>query len=255
LTSLASRAARQARHSLNEHLKCCPLLSVNRKVLRADVLIMLVVSLLVVATNIVVAVGIGLGLSAIVFAWNAAKQLEVTAYTTKDDNGKPLKIYEVAGQLFFAATHRFPDYFSPEDDPVHVVVTFSNGGHLFDYTIMDAVVALSAAYKAEGKRIEFRSLQQASVKMLQKASYWTRNVEYTMAALTEHKDHALPEEAGAYSRAQNSKRRITGLAAPSWSDAAGPGIYELAPTSQALTAPSTPYFEPTEAEAAPVTTV
>ena len=64
--------------------------------------------------------GIGLGLSAIVFAWNAAKQLEVTAYTTKDDNGKPLKIYEVAGQLFFAATHRFPDYFSPEDDPVHV---------------------------------------------------------------------------------------------------------------------------------------
>lgn len=74
-----------------------------------------------------------------------------------------------------------------------VVVTFSNGGHLFDYTIMDAVVALSAAYKAEGKRIEFRSLQQASVKMLQKASYWTRNVEYAMSAATgDHTASQLP---------------------------------------------------------------
>ena len=78
-------------------------------------------------------------------------------------------MYEVAGPLFFAASKAFGEYFSPEDDPAHVICTFSGGGLLFDYTMMDAMVALTAAYRAEGKRIEFHALRPASVKMLNKA--------------------------------------------------------------------------------------
>ena len=129
---------------------------------------MLVVTVLVVMTNIVVAVAVGVGLCAIAFAWVSSGQLRVSAYTCTTataptasnvgTNGPPtgtaglVKRYEVEGPLFFAATHRFRDYFTPESDPPNVVVTFGSG-MLFDYTIMDALVALTAAYRAEGKRI------------------------------------------------------------------------------------------------------
>ena len=164
---------------------------IHRKVIRSDVLVMLGVSILVVLTNIVLAVGIGLGLSAAAFAWEASKQQQITSFITtttsprryrpsKPADTKPnglngdgvvgdhqaggeqqgaaaskdgtrlVKRYEVRGPLFFAATHRFSEYFSPEDDPDDVIVTFTTGT-IFDYTMMDALVALTAAYNAEGK--------------------------------------------------------------------------------------------------------
>ena len=69
---------------------------------------------------------------------------------------------------FFAATRAFSEYFTPEDDPELVVCTFTGGGQLHDYTMMDAMVALTAAYRAEGKSIEFHSLRPSSVRMMQK---------------------------------------------------------------------------------------
>ena len=65
--------------------------------------------------------------------------------------------------------------------------TFSGGGHLFDYSMMDTMVALTSAYKAEGKVIEFHMLRSLSVKMLKKADFWTKEVQYTEDNLTEHK--------------------------------------------------------------------
>ena len=193
-------------------MRCGPTcaLSLQHKVIRSDVLVMLVVTLLVVVTNIVVAVAVGVGLSAIAFAWESAGQLRITACTiaappapsSTDKPAEPrtTKRYEVEGPLFFAATHRFPDYFAPETDPPDVVVTFGSGV-LFDYTIMDALVALTAAYRAEGKRIKFQALHRRSARMLRKASALTKHVEYAEAPLTEHTEHSPPnEEAAQYSR-------------------------------------------------------
>ena len=130
---VAAALGKDSREALNKRISCLPCLSVQRKVIRSDVLIMVVVTVLVVFTNIVLAVGIGLGLSAAVHAYDAATELSVTAYTTKaGPDGRPLKTYEVAGPLFFAAARSFADYFSPEEDPEHVVVTFTSGGKLFD---------------------------------------------------------------------------------------------------------------------------
>ena len=81
-----------------------------------------------------------------------------------------------------------------------MVVTFGSGV-LFDYTIMDALVALTAAYRAEGKRIKFQALHRRSARMLRKASALTKHVEYAEAPLTEHTEHSPPnEEAAQYSR-------------------------------------------------------
>ena len=68
--------------------------------------------------------------------------------------------------------------------------------------------------------------------MLQKARHWTKAVEYVEETIVEHTAHAH-DEGGDYSKQANIKKRIVGLNAPSWSDAAGPGNYEyeLAPTA------------------------
>ena len=177
----AALLSQEGRDKLMASLQCCPMVSVHRKVIRSDVGIMLVVSYLVVATNIVLAVGIGLGLSCVAYAWQSAAHLAVFTYTTYAKTGgdaKPrlVKVYEVNGPLFFAATKAFAKYFTPADDPEHVICTFSGGGNLFDYTMVDAMVGVTAAYKAEGKSIEFNQLTNRSVKMLDKAKYWTRQV-------------------------------------------------------------------------------
>ena len=120
--------------------------------------------------------------------------------------------------------------------------------------MMDALVALTSAYKAEGKHIEFKSLRPASIKMLKKAEYWTKNVEYVHEPMAEHTEHAgcSSPDHSEYSKTAGVKRRITGLNAPSWADTPGPGVYESVAkeihidTGGALTAPSTPMVEVTQ---------
>ena len=138
--------------------------------IRSDVVIMIVVSVLVVISNIVVAVGVGLALACAAYAWQSSQALTVVAYTmtapaAPGGGGQPetIKVYEVDGPLFFAVTKAFGDYFTPEDDPERVICTFTRGGELHDYTMMDAMVGLTAAYKAEGKKIEFHSLKSSSI--------------------------------------------------------------------------------------------
>ena len=232
----AALLSKQNRDALSRHLEMCSRFSLQRKVIRSDVIIMLVVSVLVVATNIVLAVGFGLGLSCGVYAWQSAEQLAVYSYSSyregADGNKRLVKTYEVSGSLFFAATKSFSDYFTPEEDPEHVVCTFSGGGILFDYTMMDAMVALSAHYKAEGKRIEFHALRPASVKMLNKASHWTKEVVYVEHKFDEQDIQAMAG-GGDHSMKANTKRRITGLYAPNWADTPGPGIYDIAPSAAA----------------------
>ena len=101
-------------------------------------------------------------------------------------------------------------------------------------------VGLTAAYKAEGKSIEFRSLKWSSIKMLTKAKYWTKEVAYVQEVVHEHTNHGVVD-GSEYSRHANIKRRITGLNAPTWTDAPGPGTYGLLASTTA----------PVEASAAP----
>ena len=113
--------------NLSHSCSVCGRFSMNRKIVRSDVLVMLAVSVLVVLTNIVLAVGIGLGLSCAAFAWESAKRLNIASYTDRDSATKEVvKVYEVDGPLFFAASPFLsegfngfaPDQFPvPQDDP------------------------------------------------------------------------------------------------------------------------------------------
>ena len=52
------------------------------------------------------------------------------------------------GPLFFGAARKLTDCFDAENDPDSVVVLLASG-HVHDYTLMDAMAKLTAAYRAK----------------------------------------------------------------------------------------------------------
>jgi SulP family sulfate permease len=183
LPSSARACITQKNEALPTRIGC---FSMERKIVRSDVLVMLVVSVLVVITNIVLAVAIGLGLSCAAFAWEAAFQLRVSYHYEADSAGSTTKIYEVDGPLFFATSKRLNESFSPAEDPPASLVVFSQGV-LFDYSLMDTLVAISKRYQAEGKKIEFRKLTTRSIKMIKKAHVLTKQLTLDESEITDLK--------------------------------------------------------------------
>lgn len=230
--------------NLSHSCSVCGRFSMNRKIVRSDVLVMLAVSVLVVLTNIVLAVGIGLGLSCAAFAWESAKRLNIASYTDRDSATKEaVKVYEVDGPLFFAASRRFSESFDVENDPDRCVVLFS-AGFVFDYTLMDSLVAVSASYSRVGKRIEFRQLEERSCKMLKKDSYHTKQLVYEQRAVGELQA-SVTKGAAQYSAQTEARNRAAagsyGISAPGWSSTplGGPhDVHEAAPLKEVAVASS-----------------
>ena len=87
----------------------------DHKVRRMDALVLLAVTVLtVVLDNLFIAVAVGLVATALAFAWDASSTLHLAAVTdTVDDRGRPRRVYEIQGPLFFGSARRFLDFFDP----------------------------------------------------------------------------------------------------------------------------------------------
>ncbi len=134
------------------------------KVPRADVFIGLLVAGVTVIADLAIAVVAGVIVSALVFAWEHAKQVRLTSSVAP--NGR--KIYDVQGSLFFASVTDFQQQFSPADDPDEVEIDF-RGAKLMDHSAIEAVNALAERYDRAGKRLTLRHLSPDCVQLLDKA--------------------------------------------------------------------------------------
>ncbi len=134
------------------------------KVPRADAFILILVSAVTVATDLAIAVVVGVIVSALVFAWQHAKHINVTTML----NGMGGKIYEVEGPLFFASVKNFSDLFDPKNDPDDVIVEFQKS-RVYDHSAIEAIDALAERYLKIGKRLHLRHLSPECQKLLTKA--------------------------------------------------------------------------------------
>jgi len=134
------------------------------KVPRADVFVGLLVAGVTVFADLAVAVVVGVIVSALVFAWEHAKHVKITATTYPDD----LKIYEVTGTLFFASAAEFLEQFTPKDDPARVEIEFREA-KLMDHSAIEAVNALAERYERAGKQLKLRHLSHDCLDLLDKA--------------------------------------------------------------------------------------
>ena len=134
------------------------------KIPRHDAFVLVLVSGVTVATDLAIAVIVGVIVSALVFAWEHAKHINVQSYI--DENGS--KVYELNGPLFFGSVKNFSDLFSPEDDPDDVIIEFQNS-RVADHSAIEAIDSLAVQYIKAGKKLHLRHLSEECRQLLDKA--------------------------------------------------------------------------------------
>jgi len=134
------------------------------KVPTADLLVVVTVATVTVLTDLAIAVIVGVIISALVFAWQHAKNIEVRV--TTEEHG--WKVYDLHGSLFFASTQNFMSLFSPKDDPAEVVIDFKNA-QVKDHSALEAINLLAERYTQLGKKLHLRHLSPDCLELLDKA--------------------------------------------------------------------------------------
>ena len=134
------------------------------KVPTADVVVGLTVAIVTVLSDLAIAVIVGIVISALVFAWQHAKQIGVHVSTEEHS----WKVYDLSGSLFFASTQNFLTLFSPQDDPVEVVIDFKNA-RVKDHSALEAIDLLAERYTQLGKKLHLRHLSPDCLELLDKA--------------------------------------------------------------------------------------
>ena len=138
---------------------------IMRKVPKADAFILVLVSGVTVATDLAIAVVVGVIVSALVFAWEHAKHVAVKRST--DANG--WTVYNVEGPLFFGAITSFREQFSVSEDAEDVIVDFKDS-RVADHSALEAIDALAERYTKAGKRLHLRHLSRECHQLLTKAN-------------------------------------------------------------------------------------
>ena len=80
---------------------------IMNKIPRSDAIIIVIVSLVTVIIDLAIAVIAGVIISALVFAWEQGKKIDVK--TSEDESG--YKVYKLKGALFFGSVQSFKDIF------------------------------------------------------------------------------------------------------------------------------------------------
>lgn len=139
-------------------------LRIMGKIPAHDAFVLILVSAVTVATDLAIAVVVGVIVSALVFAWEHAKQIHVKGYDT--DYG--IRIYELNGPLFFGSVKNFRDLFDPENDPQEVIIEFQNS-RVADHSAIEAIDNLAERYIKAGKTLHLRHLSPECSELLTKA--------------------------------------------------------------------------------------
>jgi len=139
-------------------------LRIIRKIPPADAFVLILVSGVTVATDLAIAVVVGVIVSALVFAWEHAKHINIKGY----DNKYGIRVYELNGPLFFGSVRNFMELFDPENDPQEVIIEFQNS-RVADHSAIEAIDNLAERYIKAGKTLHLRHLTPECKELLDKA--------------------------------------------------------------------------------------
>ena len=134
------------------------------KIPLTDAFVLILVSAVTVLTDLAIAVVVGVIVSALAFAWEHAKHINIKSYD--DENGS--RVHELNGPLFFGSVKNFLELFNPEDDPDDVIIEFQNS-RVADHSAIEAVDTLAERYIRAGKTLHLRHLSDECRLLLRKA--------------------------------------------------------------------------------------
>ncbi len=139
-------------------------LRIMGKIPRMDAFVLVLVSGVTVMTDLAIAVVVGVIVSALAFAWEHAKHINVKTY--EDENGS--RVYELNGPLFFGSVKNFLELFNPDQDPDDVIIEFQNS-RVADHSAIEAIDNLAVKYIKAGKTLHLRHLSPECTLLLKKA--------------------------------------------------------------------------------------
>jgi SulP family sulfate permease len=139
-------------------------LRIMGKIPRTDAFVLILVSGVTVVTDLAFAVVVGVIVSALFFAWEHAKHINVKSY----DDEKGSRVYELNGPLFFGSVKNFLELFSPENDPNDVIIEFQNS-RVADHSAIEAIDNLAEKYIKAGKKLHLRHLSSECRELMKKA--------------------------------------------------------------------------------------
>ncbi|MEH6469829.1 MAG: SulP family inorganic anion transporter [Halopseudomonas sp.] len=138
-------------------------LRIIRKIPKADAFVLILVSGVTVATDLAIAVVVGVIVSALVFAWQHAKHIRVVTSMEGET-----KIYRLHGPIFFGSVNNFLELFDPSNDPDDIVIEFQYS-RVSDHSGLEAIDTLAERYIVAGKKLHLRHLSPECRQLLRKA--------------------------------------------------------------------------------------
>ena len=130
-------------------------LKVWNKVPLADVIVIILVTVLTVAFDLAIAVLAGVIVSSLVFSWENAKRIRARKFI--DEYG--VKHYELFGPLFFGCIELFNSKFDVENDPNEIIIDFKES-RIMDQSAIECINKLSEKYLKKGKSVHLRHLSE-----------------------------------------------------------------------------------------------
>ncbi|MGR3616787.1 MAG: SulP family inorganic anion transporter [Paracoccaceae bacterium] len=143
-------------------------LKIMRKVPATDAFVIVLVTVVTVATDLAIAVVVGVIVSALAYAWSNARRIH--AITRESETDKGAKVYEIQGPLFFGSTDGFTELFDIQGDPGSVIVDFA-ASRVVDQSALQAIENVAGKYEAEGKKLTLRHLSRDCHQLLNKAGH------------------------------------------------------------------------------------
>lgn len=134
------------------------------KIPLADLIVIILVTVLTVIFDLAIAVFAGVIVAALVFAWENAVRIRFKEWV--DEHG--IKHYQVIGPLFFGSTTSFGQHFDPNQDPDEVIIDFKES-RIMDQSAIEAINKLAERYQKEGKNIHLRHLSKDCTRLIRKA--------------------------------------------------------------------------------------
>ena len=134
-----------------------------RRIPFIDALVIVIVTVVTVYHDLAVAVIVGVIISALAYAWSAARHID--ADTEMEGEAK---VYKIEGPLFFGSIEGFSELFDIKADPDTVIVDFADS-RVVDQSALQAIEALAAKYTQACKTIRLRHLTRDCHTLLNRA--------------------------------------------------------------------------------------
>ena len=153
-----------------------------RKIPRADLFVLVLVSSLTVIFDLAVAVIAGVIVSALVFSWENATRIRARKKVKEDGT----KVYEIWGPLFFGSIQAFNDKFDVKNDPDSVEIDFMES-RISDHSALEAIFNIVEKYENAGKTIHLKHLSEECKQLLHKSN--PKFVEVVINAIDDPRYH------------------------------------------------------------------